>query len=295
MTDNPSQDPGAKATPGSTRPDRIATPDQASGLRLGDLSEFFNPFLTYFISETLRSAGEVWVIRDAVGVSGVLLRDDCEKVASLFTRSWEAATGLLSKAQGVSLFAEIPFEAKAEVFHVYSVDLSSPLQEHRFSHPIRRAMGADFPEVFRLMNEVYGPVNETWFDSIPAEREVCLITEVGGEVAGTAWVSLAGGSARLHSLAVRPRFRRLGVGTDLLFGRLLWVHKAGAQRAISEISEHNLASQAIASNGGMRRAGRIFLNHTLQATEGGLYTSVQPSGAPQFGQAFPLGSTRAPQ
>ena len=62
----------------------------------------------------------------------------------------------------------------------------------------------------------------------------------------------------MHSLAVRPMYRHLGLGTDLLFARLLWARAAGARSVLSEIADQNLPSRAVAEAGGMRRVGEIF-------------------------------------
>jgi hypothetical protein len=43
-----------------------------------------------------------------------------------------------------------------------------------------------------------------------------------------------------------------------LFARLLWAKEAGASQVVSEISQRNAASEAVAVRGGMHRAGQIY-------------------------------------
>ena len=108
------------------------------------------------------------------------------------------------------------------------------------------------------MREVYGVVNERWFDGPPNPSEAGFLAEVDGRLAGIGWVSKVHGHARIHSLTVRAPYRRVGIGTDLLFARLLWAHRTGASEVLSEISALNLGSQTIAARGGMRRVGQIY-------------------------------------
>jgi GNAT superfamily N-acetyltransferase len=256
---------------------RITRIQDAARLDYRDLSDFFNPFLGRFIRDALRGAGEVWVSMDGTEVNGVLLYNDVERVGSIFSRDPLVVETLFKLKEGVTVFAETPLGAKPETFQIYAVDLPAGITTHRFSHPVRRARPSEQTAVFRILNEMYGRIDIRGLPPISTESDPCFVVEVAGELVGAGWVTLQGTHARLHSLTVRPRYRRIGIGTDLWHARVRWAAQAGARQVISEISEHNAPSQAIAARGGMRPIGRMFLAHRPVAGPPGL--SVDRSAA----------------
>jgi GNAT superfamily N-acetyltransferase len=237
---------------------RVADPAEAAALRLAHLSEFFDPFLSAFALDTLRVGGEVWVSRSDLGVDGMFLYLESERFGSTFTRSPAVAEAFASFHPGASIFSDFPFGRASEVFGIYRCPLGEGELAHRFSHPVRAAGESDRDEVLRLMQDVHGVVDDRWFASIARPREVCFVVDGAAEVAGTGWVSVANGHARLHSLSVRPRYRRTRVGTDLWHARAAWARHAGAEDVLTEISDGNAASRAISEAGGMRRVGEIY-------------------------------------
>lgn len=241
--------------------ERLTSRDQVAGLALGDISDHFEPFLPQFMEGTLRAGGEVILWRGPSQVEGVLLYHAAERLVSVFTRSPSVALSLLEGRSGVDVFSELPLAPGFEVYHLYAADLSSWDPSHRFSHPVRTVRAEDGPTLLSMFREVYGRVDEGWFRPIPPPPEKGFAVEVDGRLAGAAWVSVAEGHARLHSLSVRPRYRLLGIGTDLWYARMLWARDQGARTALAEISEHARASQAIAAAGGMHRVGQMYRTH----------------------------------
>jgi hypothetical protein len=57
---------------------------------------------------------------------------------------------------------------------------------------------------------------------------------------------------------VKPQFRKLGIGEDILYARLLWLKSKHAQSAFSEISQDNSPSSKIASKAQMRVCGHLY-------------------------------------
>jgi ribosomal-protein-alanine N-acetyltransferase len=49
----------------------------------------------------------------------------------------------------------------------------------------------------------------------------------------------------INNIAVRPDWRRMGVGAGLLNGALLWAREKGAKRALLEVRASNVAAQAL--------------------------------------------------
>jgi GNAT superfamily N-acetyltransferase len=236
----------------------IASPDDLDGLRPGDLSDWFNPFLEHFMLESLRCGGEVALAVEDSEIRGIYLYSPAERIASVFTRSRRIAEELARRRDRISIYAPFELAPSSEPYLIYSAGAEPWIDGGGFAHAVRLAQASDLPEVARLLRAVYGEVDERWIATMPHATERCFVVEVDGDMAGVAWASLAGGAGRLHSLSVRPRYRRLGIGTELFRARRLWLRAAGADPTISEIAERNLPSRRIAEAGGMRPVGRIF-------------------------------------
>jgi GNAT superfamily N-acetyltransferase len=245
------------------RPAIDARLEEVDGLDRADLSSWFNPFLSYFARETQRCGGEVRVIREEGTVVGLVVSDPVERVASVFTRSRSIAETVVRGRGPYGMYSDFSFDVPADPYDILVTSLDADRPSHRFRHFIRPFSNGDLPAVLDLMREVYGAVYERWFDGLPTASEAGFVAEVDGRLAGVAWISRVGAHGRLHSLTVRAPYRRTGLGTDLLFARLLWARQAGAWDVLSEISEQNVGSQAIAARGGMRRTGQIYFHPPL--------------------------------
>ncbi len=245
-------------------PSAVVTPSfEVRDLEQADLSTWFNPFLVHFARETQRCGGEVRVLREEGTVAGLVISDPVERVATVFTRSRSIAEAAVRSRGPCGMYADFSFDPAAEPFDILSVSLGDPRPAHRFRHPVRPFSAEDLPDVVNLMREVDGVVNERWFVGLPTESDAGFAAEVDGRLAGVGWITRVGVHARLHSLTVRAPYRRMGLGTDLLFARLLWARNAGAGTVLSEISEGNVASQTVAARGQMRRVGQIYFHRPL--------------------------------
>ncbi|HYA11048.1 MAG TPA: GNAT family N-acetyltransferase [Thermoplasmata archaeon] len=224
-----------------------------------DLSDWFNPFVVPFAREAIGSGGQAVIARESGRVVGLQLTDPTERVASVFSRSGAVAEAFLREpgAEG-GAYAEVDLVGPRELFAVHTLRLAE-LPPHRFRHRVRLLGPGELAAVDALLSEVYGSSSERWLAVAASEGERCFGVDVGGTLAGVAWALVAGPWARLHTLTVRPGFRRMGVATDLLFARLLFARHAGAREALSEIAERNLPSRAVAARAGMRPAGQLFL------------------------------------
>jgi RimJ/RimL family protein N-acetyltransferase len=231
--------------------------DEFDGLDRADLSPWFNPFLLRFAAEARRCGGEARIVRDGGSITGLMVSDPVERVATIFTRSRSVAESFVRGRGSSGMYSDFPFEPPGEPFDILFLSLTGDPPSHRFRHPLRPFSREDLPAALELMREVYGVVNDRWFQGLPTASEAGFVAQVEGRLAGVAWVSLVQRHARLHSLTVRAPYRRLGIGTDLVFGRLLWAHQNGASDAVSEISVRNLASRAAAAQAGMQPVGRI--------------------------------------
>jgi GNAT superfamily N-acetyltransferase len=228
------------------------------GLASADLSPWFNPFLSHFVRESLRTGGTVLAAFEEGEVRGLALTDPLERTRSIFARSPELAQALAGRPEGWGVFSPYAGGPTSEAYGVYETCPGGEAERHRFRHRVRSVEPSDGPAILALTGEVYGAVNPRWFEGLAPTPEVGFVAEVDGEIAGVAWVCVQGTSARLHSVAVRAPFRRLGLGSDLLFARLWWAQASGATRVLSEIADANVPSRSLAERGGMRRVGEMY-------------------------------------
>src|SRR5207237_9575859 len=129
---------------------------------------------------------------------------------------------------------------------------------HRFSQDISIAEEGDFGEIGQFMASAHPGINKRWVNVALKEGERCFFVRLGKEIAGLGWLSIVNNIGRLHSLHVKPQFRRIGIGEDILFARLLWLRSKRARSAFSDISRDNSPSSRIAMKGRMTQSGTIF-------------------------------------
>src|SRR5277367_3349642 len=94
-------------------------------------------------------------------------------------------------------------------------------------------------EIEQFMISTHSGLNRRWVNVALKNGDRCFTVRFGNEIAGVGWLSIVNRIGRLHSLYVRPQFRRIGIGEDILFARLLWLKSKNARRAFSEISRNN--------------------------------------------------------
>jgi len=220
---------------------------------------FFEPYLQYFIKEILEIGGEAYVSRTSDGaVSGIFIYDDCEKVGTIYTRSREVFDHFYGLKPFNFLFAEMRTEVESEIFDIYTVDLENLAIVHRFSHEISIADQGHIGEIEQFMVLTHPGINRKWVNVALKNGDRCFVVRLSNEIAGLGWLSIVNGIGRLHSLYVKPQFRRIGIGEDILFARLLWLKSKHARSAFSEISRYNFSSSRIAMKGQMTVSGQVF-------------------------------------
>jgi ribosomal protein S18 acetylase RimI-like enzyme len=220
---------------------------------------FFEPYLRHFIKEVLRMGGEAFVSRASDDrVSGLFLYDDVEKAGTVYTRSRDVFDYFCGLKPFRFLFAELKTEGDNEVYDIYTTGLESRDVVHRFSHEISMGDEGSIGEIERFMALAHPGMNRRWTRVALENGDKCLTVRLSGEIAGLGWVSLVKGIGRIHSLFVKPQFRRMGIGEDLLYARLLWLRSMHARSAFSEISRRNSASARIASKAQMKVCGQVF-------------------------------------
>jgi hypothetical protein len=220
---------------------------------------FFQPYLEYWTKETLEIGGEAYVSETAAGnVSGLFLYDAYEKAGSIFTQSSEAFDYFYRLKPFKSIYAELQTEHPKEIYDIHTIDLEWSSLDHTFSHAVSVADGDQIEEIRQFMLSTHPGTNPRWIDVALRNGDKCVTVRLGEEIAGVGWLSLVNGVGRLHSLFVKPRFRRMGLGLDVLFARLYWLKSKNARIAFSEISTDNPQSSKISTRGGMRVTGQVY-------------------------------------
>jgi GNAT superfamily N-acetyltransferase len=220
---------------------------------------FFEPYLRYFIREVLEIGGEAYISRTAEdNVSGIFTYDDFERVGTVYTRSRKVFDYFCGLKPFDFLFAELRTEVESEIYDIYTIDLENHDIVHRFSHEISMADEGQIGEIERFMVLAYPGMNRRWVKVALKNGDKCFVARLGSEIAGLGWISFVKSIGRIHSLFVKPQFRRLGIGEDILYARLLWLKSKHARSAFSEISRYNPSSLRIALKAQMKVSGQVF-------------------------------------
>jgi len=220
---------------------------------------FFEPYLPYFVKEVLEIGGEAYVSRSSDhDISGLFTYDDFEKVGTVYTRSREVFDYFCGLKPFDFLFAELRTEVESEIYDIYTTDLENCDIAHRFSYEISMDDEGETGEIERFMVLAHPGMNRRWTRVALKSGDRCLLVRLGSEIAGLGWVSLVKSIGRIHSLFVKPQFRRLSIGEDILYARLLWLKSKRARSAFSEISRCNSPSSRIALKAQMRVCGQVF-------------------------------------
>ena len=220
---------------------------------------FFDAHLQYYVQEMLAIGGEAYISKSSDGeVSGLLIYDDYERSGTIFSRSREAFDYFYELKPFDTLFAEIRTEHKSETYDIHSIDFEKSSIDHEFSNEISIVGRGQRDEIRQLIGLTHPGTNKNWVNVSLDYGDQCFTVRLQDEIAGLGWVSESNRVGRLHSLFVKPQFRGLGIGQDIVFARLIWLRSKGVRSAFSEISRENLASSRIAINAKMKVSGQVF-------------------------------------
>jgi len=219
---------------------------------------FFQPYLEYWTKETLEIGGEAYVSETPGNSTGLFLYDAYEKAGSIFTQSREAFDYFYRLKPFTSIYAEQQTEHPKEIYDIHTIDLERSSLDHTFSHAVSVADADQIEEIRQFMLSTHPGTNPRWIDVALRNGDKCVTVRLGEEIAGLGWLSLVNRIGRLHSLFVKPRFRKMGLGLDVLFARLYWLKSKHAGMAFSEISANNRQSSKISMRGGMRVTGQVY-------------------------------------
>ncbi len=220
---------------------------------------FFEPYLKYNIKEILEIGGEAYVSKTPEGaVSGVFIYDDYEKSGTIYTKSREVFDYFYQLKPFNFLFSEIQTDLENEIYDIYTLNLGDIAVAPKFSYEISIAQRSHLDEIEQFMSSTHPGINKKWVNVALRNEDRCLFVRLNNEIVGAGWLSLVNDIGRLHTLYVKPQFRRLGIGEDILNGRLLWLKSKHARSVFTEISRYNVASAGNVMKAHMRISGQVF-------------------------------------
>jgi ribosomal protein S18 acetylase RimI-like enzyme len=220
---------------------------------------FFEPYLQHWIREILQVGGEVHVSKTPEDVvSGVFLYDKFEKTGTICTRSRELFDYFYNLKPINSVYAEIQAEHPKETYDIYTIDLEHNDLAHAFNHEISIADEKISRELGEFMQLTNPGINPKWVDVALSNGDKCVMIRLGDEIAAVGWVSLVNNLGRLYSVYVKPKFRKMGMGLDIVYARLLWLKSKHTRTAFSEISPNNIPSSRISTKAGMKASGQVY-------------------------------------
>ena len=127
-----------------------------------DLS-FFEPYLGYYVKQTLEIGGEAYVSRAPDGdISGIFIYDEYGKTGTIFTRTRKVFDYYCELKPFDYLFAEIQTGPECETYDIYTVDLDNLAIVHRFRHEITVAEEWQADEIERFMGSTHPGMNRRW-------------------------------------------------------------------------------------------------------------------------------------
>jgi Acetyltransferase (GNAT) family len=220
---------------------------------------FFEPYLHYHIKEILEIGGEAYVSRTSEGtISGIFIYDEFEKGGTIYTRSREVFDHFYGLKKFNFLFSEMKTELENEIYDIYTINIENLALAHRFSFEISTIDRVNESEIEQFMSSTHPGINKNWVKIALKNGERCYIVRLSNEIVGLGWVSLVNGIGRLHSLYVKPQYRRIGIGEDILNARLLWLKANNARSVFTEISRYNIPSSNNVMKAQMKLSGEVF-------------------------------------
>ena len=100
-----------------------------------------------------------------------------------------------------------------------------------------------------------GPARLAVMDRV-AGAKVSILGRLDDSPAGCGFVAIHQGVAMVHALEVRPRFRRRGLGRQMVTAAAFWARGRGAEWVALVVTEANAGARALYDGMGMRGAGR---------------------------------------
>ena len=188
----------------------------------------------------------------------MFIYDNYEATGTIFTQSREVFDNFYRLKPSSYIFSELRVaEYPKEVWNIWQLDVDKAPLDHRFKHQV--CIDHDVRELERFMAATQPETNRRWVSVALKNGDKCFVVKIADRIVGAAWMTIVGGVARSHGLYVEPQFRRMGIMTDNLQARLIYLKSRHVHTLINEIAESNVASASHAAKAGEKIVGKIFL------------------------------------
>jgi len=188
----------------------------------------------------------------------LFIYDNYEATGTIFTQSREVFDNFYRLKPSSYIFSELRVaEYPKEVWNIWQLDVDKAPLDHRFKHQV--CIDHDVRELERFMAATQPETNRRWVSVALKNGDKCFVVKIADRIVGAAWMTIVGGVARSHGLYVEPQFRRMGIMTDNLQARLIYLKSRHVHTLINEIAESNVASASHAAKAGEKIVGKIFL------------------------------------
>jgi ribosomal protein S18 acetylase RimI-like enzyme len=221
---------------------------------------FFEPYLKHDLKETLESGGEAYLSRSTDGViTGLFMYDEYEEGGTIYTKSREVFDQFYRLKEFSYLYSELKTEHPNQAYDICTMNIEKArvVPTHKFKNRVT-LIENEVDEIERFMVEVSPGMNQKWVRVALDNGDICSDVRIGDRIVGMGWASLVGDVGRVHTLFVKPQFRRMGIARDLLYARLTWLKSRHARSVFAEISHDNIASLDHVMKMGMMVSGQVF-------------------------------------
>lgn len=223
-------------------------------------SRYFAPFLSVIASRARADRDPVIVAMSGHELVGLATLDRESMLGSMFAVDEKVGKALLRRLKMVDFFVEVNGSnwdlspaKKMDSFEI--LELRNPNPAEFDASRVRPMTRNDLDRVVSISHAVYGGKSAKWIRSCFEGGDVAFVAMNGRETVGFGFATVAGDSARLHTLTVMAQSRARGLGSELMSARLTVLSILGVNRVIVEISKHNSASMRVATKAGFARVG----------------------------------------
>jgi len=230
---------------------------------------FFDPYLKHDLVETLQSGGEAYFSKTSDDViTGLFMYDGYEEGGTIYTKSRQVFDQFYAMKEFSYLYSELKTEHPSQPYDICSVNIEKTVPIHNFKYRVT-LIENNIDDISRFMLLASPGTNEKWIRVALDNGDICSVVKIGGRIVGMGWASLVGEVGRVHTLYVKPQFRRTGMAQDLLYARLMWLKSKHASSVFAEISHDNIASLAHVMKMGLTVQGQVFeyFGEELDASE----------------------------
>jgi ribosomal protein S18 acetylase RimI-like enzyme len=197
-------------------------------------------------------------------LSGLALYDRESKLGTVFATDPALVRLFLKMSRSKHFFLEAGTTAPTALppgikpldrFDLLALDNPSPISYD--PNVVRGMRPDDLPAVQALAAVVYARPGVRWRRIALRDGDVAFVAEVGGQLAGFGFLTVADSTALLHGLTVAPGFRGIGLGNELTAARITAASELGVHRVLVEVSKGNPPVVAIARRTGFTPVGAV--------------------------------------